>query len=92
MCFFKKMFFGDLLYHFEGFLKNKVIIIKKWEVALRRDKFTASDSSVLCSKHFMEANFDRTSCAPQRWCYSFYLELPKSPPESRYITKKTLLD
>lgn len=29
-------------------------------MALRRDKFTASDYLVLCSEHFKEAAFDRT--------------------------------
>ncbi|XP_049918037.1 THAP domain-containing protein 6-like [Epinephelus moara] len=33
---------------------------KKWEVALRREGFTASDSSVLCSEHLKQDDFDRT--------------------------------
>ncbi len=33
---------------------------KKWEVALRREGFHASDSSVLCSQHFKQGDFDRT--------------------------------
>lgn len=33
---------------------------KKWEVALRREGFTASVSSVLCSQHFKQGDFDRT--------------------------------
>uniref|UniRef100_A0A096LQR8 THAP-type domain-containing protein n=1 Tax=Poecilia formosa TaxID=48698 RepID=A0A096LQR8_POEFO len=33
---------------------------KRWEIALRRDGFTASDSSVLCSKHFKTEDFDKT--------------------------------
>uniref|UniRef100_A0A3B3CXV2 THAP-type domain-containing protein n=1 Tax=Oryzias melastigma TaxID=30732 RepID=A0A3B3CXV2_ORYME len=33
---------------------------KKWEVALRREGFTATDSSVLCSEHFKPEDFDRT--------------------------------
>ncbi|CAM4569811.1 unnamed protein product [Leuciscus chuanchicus] len=33
---------------------------KKWEVALRREGFTASDSLVLCSQHFKQGDFDRT--------------------------------
>ncbi|XP_056107740.1 THAP domain-containing protein 6-like [Rhinichthys klamathensis goyatoka] len=33
---------------------------KKWEVALRREGFTASFSSVLCSQHFKQGDFDRT--------------------------------
>ncbi|XP_062290182.1 THAP domain-containing protein 6-like [Scomber scombrus] len=33
---------------------------KKWDVALRREGFTASDSSVLCSEHFKQDDLDRT--------------------------------
>ncbi|KAF3844409.1 hypothetical protein F7725_007572, partial [Dissostichus mawsoni] len=33
---------------------------KKWEVALRREGFTASESSVICSEHFKQDDFDRT--------------------------------
>ncbi|RXN13213.1 THAP domain-containing 6-like protein [Labeo rohita] len=33
---------------------------KKWEVALRREGFTASASSVHCSQHFKQDDFDRT--------------------------------
>ncbi|XP_051810617.1 THAP domain-containing protein 6-like [Acanthochromis polyacanthus] len=33
---------------------------KKWEVALRREGFTASDSSLLCCFHFKQGDFDRT--------------------------------
>ncbi|XP_038130821.1 THAP domain-containing protein 6-like, partial [Cyprinodon tularosa] len=33
---------------------------KKWEVSLRREGFTASDTSVLCSEHFQQDDFDRT--------------------------------
>ncbi|XP_017279719.1 THAP domain-containing protein 6 [Kryptolebias marmoratus] len=33
---------------------------KRWEVSLRREGFTASDSSVLCSEHFKQEDFDRT--------------------------------
>ncbi|XP_032408036.1 THAP domain-containing protein 6-like, partial [Xiphophorus hellerii] len=33
---------------------------KRWEIALRRDGFTASDSSVLCSEHFKTEDFDKT--------------------------------
>ncbi|KAF3855303.1 hypothetical protein F7725_023358 [Dissostichus mawsoni] len=33
---------------------------KKWEVALRREGFTASESSVICSEHFKQDEFDRT--------------------------------
>ncbi|KAK0132535.1 THAP domain-containing protein 6 [Merluccius polli] len=33
---------------------------KKWEVALRRDGFAASNRSLLCSEHFRSEDFDRT--------------------------------
>ncbi|KAL7387336.1 hypothetical protein ABVT39_022228 [Epinephelus coioides] len=33
---------------------------KQWEVALRREGFSASSSSMLCSEHFKPEDFDRT--------------------------------
>ncbi|XP_059924534.1 THAP domain-containing protein 6-like [Gadus macrocephalus] len=44
---------------FHKFPKDKDLR-KKWEVALRREGFTASDYSVVCSQHFKQAEFDRT--------------------------------
>ncbi|XP_061587274.1 THAP domain-containing protein 6-like isoform X2 [Cololabis saira] len=37
-----------------------VEIRKKWEVALRREGFVATDHSIICSQHFKQADFDRT--------------------------------
>ncbi|KAL7883433.1 hypothetical protein SRHO_G00010910 [Serrasalmus rhombeus] len=36
------------------------VLKKKWELAVRRDAFIASPSTVLCSQHFTEDDFDRT--------------------------------
>ncbi|XP_060924593.1 THAP domain-containing protein 6-like [Limanda limanda] len=33
---------------------------RMWEVALRRDRFAASDRTTLCSEHFRSEDFDRT--------------------------------
>ncbi|XP_039547189.1 THAP domain-containing protein 6-like [Pimephales promelas] len=44
---------------FHKFPKDKVMR-KKWEVAMRRKGFHASNSSVLCSQHFQQGDFDRT--------------------------------
>uniref|UniRef100_A0AAY5KMG0 THAP-type domain-containing protein n=1 Tax=Esox lucius TaxID=8010 RepID=A0AAY5KMG0_ESOLU len=44
---------------FHKFPKDKDMR-KKWEVALRREGFTASVSSVLCCQHFKQGDFDRT--------------------------------
>ncbi|XP_071061508.1 THAP domain-containing protein 6-like [Pseudochaenichthys georgianus] len=44
---------------FHKFPKDKDMR-KKWEVALRREGFTASESSVICSEHCKQDEFDRT--------------------------------
>ncbi|XP_070848698.1 THAP domain-containing protein 2-like [Chaetodon trifascialis] len=44
---------------FHRFPKNKELR-KKWETAVRRDGFSASQSSVLCSELFRPEGFDRT--------------------------------
>ncbi|XP_077081570.1 THAP domain-containing protein 6-like [Siphateles boraxobius] len=44
---------------FHKFPRDKVVR-KKWEVALRREVFHPNDSSVLCSQHFKQGDFDRT--------------------------------
>ncbi|KAI4900794.1 hypothetical protein NFI96_006579 [Prochilodus magdalenae] len=36
------------------------VLKKKWELAVRREAFIASPSTVLCSQHFQEDDFDRT--------------------------------
>ncbi|RXN29979.1 THAP domain-containing 6-like protein [Labeo rohita] len=33
---------------------------RKWEVALRRDGFAATDRTLICSEHFKIEDFDRT--------------------------------
>ncbi|TSK42073.1 Omega-amidase NIT2 [Bagarius yarrelli] len=44
---------------FHRFPKN-VQLRKQWEIAVRREGFSASESSVLCSEHFKPKDFDRT--------------------------------
>ncbi|XP_037545833.1 THAP domain-containing protein 6-like [Nematolebias whitei] len=44
---------------FHKFPKGKELR-KRWEVSLRREEFTASDSTVLCSEHFKQEDFDKT--------------------------------
>ncbi|XP_051571530.1 THAP domain-containing protein 6-like [Myxocyprinus asiaticus] len=44
---------------FHRFPKEKQLR-RQWEVALRREAFSASESSVLCSEHFKPEDFDRT--------------------------------
>ncbi|KAF3847339.1 hypothetical protein F7725_020367, partial [Dissostichus mawsoni] len=56
---------------------------KKWEVALRREGFTASESSVICSEHFKQDEFDRTGQIDSEM-------LPGSPPKSRCIIIRLL--
>ena len=53
---------------------------KKWEVALRREGFTASDYSIVCSEHFKQADFDWTGQIVR-----LRDQLPGSPPKSRCI-------
>jgi hypothetical protein len=33
---------------------------KQWLIAMRREDFKASDSSKVCSQHFVDEDFDRT--------------------------------
>ncbi|KAF3854338.1 hypothetical protein F7725_022393, partial [Dissostichus mawsoni] len=56
---------------------------KKWEVALRREGFTASESSVICSEHFKQDEFDRTGQIDS--------EMVLFPPSSasRFTSKET---
>ncbi|KAJ4929939.1 hypothetical protein JOQ06_018955, partial [Pogonophryne albipinna] len=61
---------------FHKFPKDKDMR-KKWEVALRREGFTASESSVICSEHFKQDEFDRTGKI-----------LPGSPPKNLQIDFK----
>ncbi|XP_070819748.1 THAP domain-containing protein 3-like [Chaetodon trifascialis] len=44
---------------FHRFPKNKELR-KKWETAVWRDGFSASQSSMLCNEHFRPEDFDRT--------------------------------
>ncbi|KAM3850216.1 THAP domain-containing protein 6-like [Diretmus argenteus] len=44
---------------FHMFPKEKELR-RQWEVALKRESFSASDSSVICSEHFKLEDFDRT--------------------------------
>ncbi|KAM7416936.1 hypothetical protein PAMA_018829 [Pampus argenteus] len=57
---------------------------KKWETAVRREGFSASPSSVLCSEHFRPEDFDRTGqtvriragAVPSVFCYPAHLHRP----------------
>ncbi|XP_067113758.1 THAP domain-containing protein 6-like [Osmerus mordax] len=44
---------------FHKFLKEKELR-RQWEFAVRRETFSASDYSVLCSEHFKQEDIDRT--------------------------------
>ncbi|XP_024921290.1 THAP domain-containing protein 6-like isoform X2 [Cynoglossus semilaevis] len=44
---------------FHKFPKDKEMR-RKWEISLQREEFTASNTSVLCSEHFKQDDFDRT--------------------------------
>ncbi|KAI9526692.1 hypothetical protein NQZ68_036957 [Dissostichus eleginoides] len=67
---------------FHKFPKDKDMR-KKWEVALRREGFTASESSVICSEHFKQDEFDRTGQIDS--------EMVLFPPSSasRFTSKET---
>ncbi|XP_060777381.1 uncharacterized protein LOC132886573 isoform X7 [Neoarius graeffei] len=45
--------------NFHRFPKNKAMK-KQWETAVRREGFSATPSSMLCSEHFRTEDFDRT--------------------------------
>uniref|UniRef100_A0A672HL68 THAP-type domain-containing protein n=1 Tax=Salarias fasciatus TaxID=181472 RepID=A0A672HL68_SALFA len=40
---------------------------RKWELAVRRKDFTASEFSKLCSEHFKPEDFDRTGQIVRLW-------------------------
>lgn len=69
---------------FHKFPKDKGVR-KQWEAALRRKGFTASDSSVLCSEHFKQGDFDRTGqivrlrdgVFPSIFSFPVHLQIPE---------------
>lgn len=45
---------------------RKKEIREAWIKALRREKYIPSNTAVVCSEHFIEEDFDRTSCLKTR--------------------------
>ncbi|XP_061670315.1 THAP domain-containing protein 2-like isoform X2 [Syngnathoides biaculeatus] len=62
---------------------------REWEKALRRKDFSATDETVLCSQHFMEADFDRTGqiCRIRTGVVPSVFDFPDRP--KRVEKKKT---
>ncbi|XP_072239658.1 THAP domain-containing protein 6-like [Leuresthes tenuis] len=68
---------------FHRFPKDKELR-KQWETAVRREGFSASPSSMLCSEHFRPEDFDRTGqtvriragVVPSVFCFPGHLHRP----------------
>ncbi|XP_047432296.1 THAP domain-containing protein 2-like [Mugil cephalus] len=69
---------------FHKFPKD-VELRRKWDIAVRRHRFTSSKSSVLCSEHFKAEDFDRTGqivrlkdgVIPSVFSFSAHLQRPQ---------------
>ncbi|XP_076840399.1 THAP domain-containing protein 2-like [Brachyhypopomus gauderio] len=68
---------------------------KRWETAVRREGFSASLSSMLCSEHFRPEDFDRTGQAvrirtgavPSVFCFPAHLQKHVSTRTSKSSKK-----
>nr|XP_033505933.1 THAP domain-containing protein 6-like [Epinephelus lanceolatus] len=75
---------------------------KQWEVALRREGFSASSSSMLCSEHFKPEDFDRTGqtvrirdgAVPSVFSFSAHPQRPvatrTAEPSKKVLKEETL--
>ncbi|XP_037831652.1 uncharacterized protein si:ch73-130a3.4 isoform X3 [Kryptolebias marmoratus] len=79
---------------FHRFPKDKELR-KQWETAVRREGFSASPSSMLCSEHFSPETFDRTGqtvriragAVPSVFCFPAHLHRPVTTRTSQTSKK-----
>ncbi|CAK6959876.1 THAP domain-containing protein 6-like [Scomber scombrus] len=79
---------------FHRFPKDKGLR-KQWETGLRREGFSATPSSMLCSEHFRPEDFDRTGqtvrirdgSIPSVFCFPAHLQRPV-PTRTSQTSKK----
>ncbi|XP_059193939.1 THAP domain-containing protein 6-like isoform X2 [Centropristis striata] len=75
---------------------------KQWETAVRREGFSATPSSMLCSEHFRPEDFDRTGqtvriragAVPSVFCFPAHLHRPvvTRTPQTSKKAQETLSD
>ncbi|XP_077091746.1 THAP domain-containing protein 6-like isoform X2 [Siphateles boraxobius] len=80
---------------FHKFPKDKELR-RQWEVAVRRQGFSASDFSVLCSEHFKSDHFDRTGqtvrirdgAKPSVFSFPTHLQRPVAKTRTTQASRK----
>lgn len=66
---FSSIYYFKLRSHFIDFthrFPNDTLLLKKWLIAMRREKWIPSKSSKICSRHFTDDSYETSPWATQR--------------------------